>query len=156
MWQRSLKFGSFPVTRMAGGKPGKPRNSLPAIAGLLSFLVGNLKDRRKHKAKCPPFTAITHDVLFHQRFLDLSSSAKVVYLAMAAKVKAPLGSGRYEYEFAVSYTELCRWGLSTATVSKAIKELQAKGLIELAVCGGLKGCQGTTSKYRLSEAFKKA
>jgi len=114
-----------------------------------------LDQRSKKKAKCPPFTAITHDVLFHQGFLSLTTSGKVLYLIMASKVKAPLGKGRYDYEFSLSYTEISKWGISApATISKGIKELKDKGLIEIVKAGGLKSCGGITTKYKLSERYK--
>ena len=102
-----------------------------------------------------PFVAIPYDVLFHQSFLSLSNSAKVIYLAMAAKVRTPLGSERYTFEIVISYTELKKWNFAPATISKSLKELETKGFMDTKECGGLKGCRGTTSKYNLTERFKK-
>ncbi|KAF0218567.1 MAG: hypothetical protein FD174_2867 [Geobacteraceae bacterium] len=55
---------------------------------------------------------------------------------------------------AFTYAEAQRLGLSKKGFSHAIKDLEAKGFIDIVEHGGLRGTHGTSSKYTLSSRFK--
>ena len=99
--------------------------------------------------------AIFYYVINSDAFKDLSGNGSKLFILMLAKVKSPLnGDKRYFFEISLSYSEIIKWGMVRGTAYKAINELIEKGFIDLKVRGGLKGCNGVSSKYNLSMRYK--
>jgi predicted transcriptional regulator len=87
----------------------------------------------RKKLKSPPFVMVRIDLLKDLEWRNLSSSSKVIYIYLRSKFNRRTFS-----EVTLAYSEV-KDMMSTKTISRAFKELQAKGFIEKKKQGGLYG-----------------
>ena len=73
------------------------------------------------------FMRLFEDMMYHPRFLKLSSSAKVAYMILKMQWKGDSYSGS---SVVCPYNEFHRFGLANKTIGKAIKELETSGFIK--------------------------
>lgn len=101
---------------------------------------------KKHKLKAPsPFVMIRIDMLRSKEWRSLSNSAKIVYIYLRAKFNYKTFS-----EVTLTYSEMNDL-MSSATMSKALKDLIKFEWIEVAQHGGL--IKGATT-YKFKGQFK--
>lgn len=108
--------------------------------------------RKNWKRNGPRFIQLYHHVYDSKAFTSLSLKAVRVYLEL---MRAYNGSN--DNNLSLTYAELHnKYGFSTATSSKAFKELVEHGFIDTKVHGGLRvGLKtGQCNIYGLSERWK--
>ncbi|TAL18535.1 hypothetical protein EPN96_01870 [bacterium] len=110
--------------------------------------------RGKGKSIGGSFAAMPENLLHSRAYAELAPSA--------AKILAPMiyADGvfvvhRGGADFPFTYADAKRHGLSSATFSRAIKELTAKGFITPAKHGGLRGSCKIENRFKRSERWKK-
>jgi len=97
------------------------------------------------KYKAPPFVMLRKDLLKAPEWRKLSFSAMVVYIYLRSKFNhKTLG------QVSLAYSEM-KDMMSTKTMSRALKELQAAGFIEKTKQGGL---FGGVCEYRFIGPYK--
>ena len=99
----------------------------------------------------PVFLAEMDSPAFHQ--LSGNSAKLYVYLKRSCSRAAGNKPANEVTVFGFSYTEAERYGFARRTFIRMIKELIEAGFIELVEKGGLRGCNGVCSKYRLSRVW---
>jgi hypothetical protein len=91
-------------------------------------------------------------------YMELTGNASKVYgyLKRAARTAACKGGGTRERDiiFDYTYAEAKRRGFSESTFIRAIKDLWAKGFIDVIERGGLRGKGRTNSHYKLAAYWK--
>jgi len=95
--------------------------------------------------RLPPFIAIYKALLKDPAWRRLSSSAKVLYVYMRSKFNTSTFS-----EVSLAYSEVNDM-MSSRTISRAFRELQAAGFIKKTKHGGL---YGGVCKYKFVGEFK--
>lgn len=73
------------------------------------------------------YMRLFEDMIYHPKFMELSSSAKVTYMILKMQWKGDSYSGS---SVVCPYNEFNRFGLANRTVGRAIKELEASGFIK--------------------------
>ena len=104
--------------------------------------------KRKQKKAYKSFVMVGRGMLLRcQEWKDLSPAAKIIYLYIKAKY-----NGSNNGQIRLYYSELKGInGLSSpSTISKAFKELEAKGWIERTKIGG---CYRYFNEYKLTGKF---
>lgn len=98
------------------------------------------------------FAKIYHSMFEHEAFIELTSSAKVIYLLLKGEYKGDYSDTRVGRNRVICpYTDLCaRSGCTTDTVSKALKELVDFGFIRVVVPGGF----NQPSVYEFCDGWK--
>ena len=103
-----------------------------------------MSNRKKHKA--PYFKKVKGDVLKNAKWRKLTSKSKVVWIYLLSKC-----IGTSNKPISLTYSELGDM-MSSQTICKAFKELEAAGFIRKTKNGGL---YGGISQYRVLESNKK-
>ena len=113
--------------------------------------MGNASAKRKSKA----LSQITVEMQESPAFKSLSASAiRVLLMAMFFNYHAATRrAGKAEFEFTGGTAEK-RLGMSKGAFSRAAKELANKGFWEWERRGGLLGCNGVASTFRMSSRWK--
>lgn len=137
---RQQPKGTFPVTAAKQGKKGKkPKPGRVPIEG--GFFVPLSFDEQDSIA-----------------YVSLGGNAAKLYgyLKRAARTAASNGGGVRERDIVFDYTyaEAKRRSFSESTFIRAIKELWARGFIEVVQIGGLRGMGRTNSQYKLAAYWK--
>jgi len=99
------------------------------------------------------FVPITFDEQDSAAYISLTGNAAKLYcyLKRAARTAASNGGTRErDISFDFTYTEAKRRGFSESTFIRGIKELWAKGFIDVTERGGLRGTGRTNSHYKLA------
>ena len=110
---------------------------------------------RKRSNRLPPFVPLIWDILNSQAYKDLPASAGKALPYFIGKVQTNYNDPqRYSMEFEFSYTEAQRYGFAIATHHRSIRELMAKGFIDPADKGGLRGLGRSYSLFTLSWRWK--
>lgn len=115
------------------------------------------------KPKLAPFVALPWEIMNSKAYINLSpSSAKALpyflgkygreYGMAYVKSRSPSFSGK---PIVFSYAEAERLGFATRTFSRVIQDLIAKGFIEMAGYGGLRGFCKTNNKFILSTRWER-
>jgi predicted transcriptional regulator len=108
---------------------------------------------KKYKSSGARFMQVFHHLYDSRAFRTLSSVAVRVYLELLRRY-----NGSNDNNLSLTYAELRdTYGLSSATSRKAFKELEAHGLIDRRVYGGLRVGMKTRqcNIFGLSERRKK-
>lgn len=92
------------------------------------------KRNMKRRRKGPPFIMLEHPMFDSEAFNSLSSSAVRVLLSI---IRCKNGSNGTHAEPILCPYSVMNGSLGKATIARAIRELEAKGFIELAQSGGL-------------------
>lgn len=110
----------------------------------------------KESLKLRAFVTITWDMLNSKAYKQLSYSAsKALPYFMGKPKKHMKDPDYYSVEITFSYSEGKRYGFSSATFSKVIQDLVKLGFIDPVEKGGLRGSCKSTSKFRISDRWKK-
>lgn len=90
------------------------------------------------------------------RALNGNAAKVYTYLKRAARTAACKGGGGRERDvtFNFTYSEAKQRGFSESTFIRAMRELWAKGFIDVISRGGLRGTGRTNSQYRLAVCWK--
>lgn len=111
--------------------------------------------KRRHGNKLPPFVALIWDMLNSMAYKELNyASAKVLPYFLGKFKGSYHDPQRYLFEFSFSYSEGQRYGFSSATFSKIIQELVAKGFIDPCDKGGLRSEGKSYNLFKLSKRWK--
>ena len=114
---------------------------------------------QKYKAINPNITLhIQYEVLLSNEFRSLSKHAKTIYIAFLYKRRIPKGQSKKpkrvtnngELEFDQDEAKQ-KWGISSATYWRAIRELKELKIIEVAKQGN--SLEHTVNQYRLLGKF---
>lgn len=103
------------------------------------------------------FLPLTFDELDSAAYMSLPGNAAKVYgyLKRAARTAAHRGgAGERDTIFEYTYSEAKSKGFAEQTFRRALKELWAKGFIDLVERGGLRGIHRTNSQYKLARLWK--
>jgi len=106
------------------------------------------RKRRKRSVIEESFVAVYMGLLRDPTFRQLKNSSKVLYIYLRSKF-----NNRTLSEVTLAYSEVEDF-MSSKTISAAFKELQKKGFIEKIPVGGLRGCGGSTGRYKFVGPFK--
>jgi hypothetical protein len=110
---------------------------------------------KKRSNRLPPFVPLTWELLNSKAYRDLPASAGKALPFFIGKVKTRYNDPqRYSIEFELSYTEAQRYGFAVATHHRTIRELMAKGFIDPADKGGLRGLGCSSNRFTLSSRWK--
>jgi hypothetical protein len=112
---------------------------------------------KRKKNRLPPFVPLTWETLNHEAFISLPHSAARTLPYFLGKVRDTdfKGSGRYLVTFQFSYREAKRYGLSSRTFYRVVRELVAKGFIDVIERGGLRGFGLSYTEFRLSRRWER-
>jgi hypothetical protein len=115
------------------------------------------KNRKPSVPISGPFTPILNSIHDSQAYTELSGNAAKLYsflVRTARTVAVRLGAGsEYRVDFDYTYSEAEKRGFSDSTFKRAIRELWAKGIINVIVIGGRTASKGSgrmPSRYQLS------
>lgn len=113
---------------------------------------------KKHRSDPGGFSRVTTDMQTSAAFKSLTASALRVLLwciwknyKSATASRLPHGPPTFKLTNREARSEL---DLTAETFSRAKKELEQKGFLEWVTHGGLLGCNGVASEYRLSGRWK--
>jgi len=110
--------------------------------------------KKKHGNKLPPFVALTWAMLNSKAFKDLNYASAKALPYFIGKIKGSYNDPqRYLTAFPFSYSEACQYGFSSATFSKVIQGLIAKGFIDPVDKGGLRSEGKTYNLFKLSRRW---
>ena len=112
------------------------------------------KSRHSQKERLSPFVPIFHDELESTAYRTLSANAaKLLPYFKRICVKATRGKPNETTLFGFTYTEAVKYGFARSTFSRAVKDLQKHGFIDIAEVGGLRGAGHSCSQYKLSRRW---
>ncbi|MBA4349614.1 MAG: hypothetical protein C0415_06485 [Thermodesulfovibrio sp.] len=111
--------------------------------------------KKKHGNKLPPFVALTWEMLNSKAYKELNyASAKALSYFLGKFKGSYHDPQRYLSGFSFSYSEAKTYRFSSATFSKIIQELVAKGFIDPVDRGGLRSDGKSYNLFKLSERWK--
>lgn len=120
---------------------------------------GNSKkhmSKKKYGNKLPPFVALTWEMLNSKAYKELNyASAKALPYFLGKFKGGYHDPQRYLSGFSFSYAEANKYMFSSATFSKIIQELVAKGFIDPVDKGGLRSDGKSYNLFRLSRRWEK-
>lgn len=141
----------------------EPRLSAPAaLPGAFTVTASNRTKKKKQKKGRVEieglFVPLTNDEQDSLAYASLTGNASKVYLYLkrTARTAAWYGGGVREREiiFDYTYTEAKGRGFSESTFIRAMKELWAKGFVDVIERGGLRGKARSNSHYKLAADWK--
>lgn len=112
--------------------------------------------RSKQIGKLPPFVAVTWEILNSQAYKKLSPSAGKAlpyFLGKHGKLYYKDGE-QYDATFIFSYGDARNMGFASRTFSRIITDLVAKGFVELAGYGGMRGFCNSHNKFKISNRWR--
>lgn len=111
--------------------------------------------KRRHGNKLPPFVALTWEMLNSMAYKELNyASAKALPYFLGKFKGGYHDPQRYLANFSFSYAEAKTYRIASATFSKIIQELVAKGFIDPCDKGGLRSDGKSYNIFKLSERWK--
>lgn len=111
--------------------------------------------KKNHGNKLPPFVALTWEMLNSMAYKELRyASAKALPYFLGKFKGSYHDPQRYLSSFSFSYSEAKTYRFSSATFSKIIQELVAKGFIDPVDKGGLRSNGKSYNLFKLSERWK--
>ncbi len=112
--------------------------------------------KRAKDKKLPPFVAIPWEMLNSRAYIDLKpSAAKALPYFWGKPHKRFDDPAQYETEIRFSYPEGKRLGFASATFSKIIQELMAKGFLDPVDKGGLRGSGKSYNVFKISRRWER-
>lgn len=115
-----------------------------------------MASRKGKRPTLPPFVGIPWDMLNSAAYRKLPPSAAKALPHFLGKPRINYGnSALFETPFPFSYSEANRYGFSSSTFFKVIRDLVAVGFIDPHTRGGLRGDGFSTSTFRFSRRWER-
>ncbi len=114
------------------------------------------RTKRGKNRRLTPFVAMPWDMLNNRAYIDLKPSAAKALPYFWGRLHVPFNDpAQYETEIRFPYPEGKRLGFASATFSKIIQELMAKGFLDPVDKGGLRANGKSYNVFKISRRWER-